>query len=78
MTRVSEDTRIREARVIDLDLFLESANEEVILIVLSHQAGVSESIDIDLVVMRAAANVRNDELPGINHSEILQAVPAAR
>jgi hypothetical protein len=68
VTGTGEDARIRKTRVIDLDLFLERADEEVILIVLSHESRVGEPVDIELVVTRPTAGGWYYELPGIDHT----------
>src|SRR5215208_8465587 len=65
---LSQHRRIRKAGVINLNLFLGRADEEVILIVRADEATVSEPVDIELVVTRTTSNIRDNELAGIDHS----------
>jgi len=69
LARLSENTRVRKARVINLDSLLECADEEMIFVVLAHEPGMCEAVDVELAVTRASTNVWDHELPGIYHGD---------
>jgi hypothetical protein len=64
---VSQGRRVGEARVVDLELLLKRADEEVILIVRPHFAPMRQTVKVDLVIVRTTSDGR-DCLEVVRHS----------